>query len=128
MNSHPCLPGVPLDPPVSPPDFTDDPRQRRTTVRAKMPQRFRDETLWPEFRALDAERVAQRDGLADEVIRRSIHKDFSDAAEVAGRLVEPGAEDRAQTCEGGRDRTLDDGVGAWRRSDDGGTAERIADR
>lgn len=65
-------------------------RQRHTTVRARMSKRFCHETFWPEYLALDHELIAQLDALAKEVIRRSIHEDSSEAAEVAGLIAAPG--------------------------------------
>ncbi len=58
-------------------------RQRRTTVMVKVPKRFVDETLWPEFVQLDASLEAYLTEVTDRVIAETIHGDSSEAAEVA---------------------------------------------
>jgi tRNA nucleotidyltransferase (CCA-adding enzyme) len=57
--------------------------QRRTTVMVKVPQRFVDETLWPEFQQIDAALQAYLDEVTDRIIAETIHRDSSEAAEVA---------------------------------------------
>ena len=59
-------------------------RQRRTTVRAKVPRRFLDETLWPTF--LEASRLLQThlDEVAARIIRQAVASDASEVEERAG--------------------------------------------
>ena len=56
--------------------------QRRTTVMARVPRRFVDETLWPEFERLSATLRAFLDDITERVIRESVFDDDSDAEEV----------------------------------------------
>jgi hypothetical protein len=55
------------------------PRQKRTTVMAKVPERFVEETLWPEFRELDNTLRTYLDEITDRVIREGIYSDTSEA-------------------------------------------------
>jgi len=61
-------------------------RQRHTTVMARVSKRFVDETLWPEFRELDATLRSYLDGMTDRVIREGINQDDSEA-EVRQELL-----------------------------------------
>jgi len=54
-------------------------RQRHTTVMARVPASFVDETLWPEFKELDKTLRAYLDDITSRVIRESIYADSSDA-------------------------------------------------
>lgn len=58
--------------------------QRRTTVMVRVPHRFVNETLWPEFEKLSATLRAFLDDITDRVIRESVFADDSEAEEVAG--------------------------------------------
>lgn len=64
------------------------PRQRHTTVMVRVPERFLDETLWPEFEQLDQTLRAYLSDVTSRVIADAIHADDSEAAEVgeAARL------------------------------------------
>ena len=53
--------------------------QRRATVMARMPKRFVDETLWPEFNHLNAELGQYLNAVSDRVIKAAIFSDDSDA-------------------------------------------------
>lgn len=53
--------------------------QRHTTVMARVPQRFVDETLWPEFQQLNAELNRYLEAATDRVIKAAIFADDSDA-------------------------------------------------
>jgi hypothetical protein len=53
--------------------------QRRTTVMARVPKRFVDETLWPEYKQLNSELVRYLDAVTDRVIKAAIFPDDSDA-------------------------------------------------
>jgi hypothetical protein len=59
------------------------PRQRYTTVMARVPKRFVDETLWPEFRELDRTLRRYLDEVTNRVVSEGIHADSSDAEVVA---------------------------------------------
>ena len=62
-------------------------RQRRTTVMARAPRRFVDETLWPEFTELDRTLRAYLDEATERIIATAVHGDRSEAtvtAEPAG--------------------------------------------
>jgi hypothetical protein len=58
------------------------PRQRRTTVMAKVPKRFVDETLWPEFEQLSATLRAHLQDVTDRIVAEVIHGDSSEAGEI----------------------------------------------
>jgi len=54
------------------------PRQRRTTVMARMPQSFADTTLWPEYLQLASTLRRHLDEVTDRVIARAISPDTAD--------------------------------------------------
>lgn len=56
--------------------------QRRTTVMVRVPQRFVDETLWPEFVELAKTLETYLSEVTDRVICQVLHTDTSDVAEV----------------------------------------------
>jgi len=62
--------------------------QRYTTVMARVPQRFVDETLWPEYLELNEVLCAYLEETTERVIRQGVHEDSSEA-EVMKSL--PGA-------------------------------------
>lgn len=53
-------------------------RQRYTTVMARVPQRFLDETLWPEFQELNKVLTGYLTEVTDRVIGEGITADTSD--------------------------------------------------
>ena len=59
------------------------PRQRSTTVMARIPRRFLDETLWPEFQELNTTLVSYLDEVTTRVVSQGVHADSSEAAVVA---------------------------------------------
>jgi hypothetical protein len=59
------------------------PGQRYTTVMVKVPKRFVDETLWPEFQQLSATLTGYLDEVTERVVRQAVHQDSSEATEVA---------------------------------------------
>ena len=63
------------------------PGQRYTTVMVKVPKRFVDETLWPEFEQLSATLRGYLEEVTDRVVRESLHADSSEAAETAAPQV-----------------------------------------
>lgn len=58
------------------------PRQRRTTVMARLPRRFADETLWPEFLELSAELRRHLAEVTERIIARAISPHTGDEDEV----------------------------------------------
>lgn len=54
-------------------------RQRRTTVMARMPKRFLDDTLWPEFVELNSTLQTYLAQVTDRVVAEVLHGDSSDA-------------------------------------------------
>lgn len=54
-------------------------RQRYKTVMAKIPKSFVDETLWPEFEALNKTLREYLDEVTNKIICETIHSDSSDA-------------------------------------------------
>ncbi len=53
-------------------------RQRHTTVVARIPQEFLDETLWPEFLELDKKLTAYLDEVTDRIVKEAICDDDSE--------------------------------------------------
>ena len=49
----------------------------------KVPKRFVDETLWPEFEQINAAMQTYLDEVTDRIVAETIHGDSSEAAEVA---------------------------------------------
>src|SRR5688500_4903812 len=54
-------------------------RQRHTTVMLKVPRTFVDQTLWPEFQALDRELRSYLASVTERVIREGLHGDIAEA-------------------------------------------------
>lgn len=54
-------------------------RQRHTTVMAKIPKSFVDETLWPEFEELNKTLKEYLEEITNKVISESIYSDSSEA-------------------------------------------------
>ncbi len=52
--------------------------QRRTSIMLKVPRRFVDETLWPEFQELSAALRGYLEIVTTRVIAKAIHEDVSD--------------------------------------------------
>jgi len=55
------------------------PRQRYTTVMAKVSKRFVDETLWPEYQAFASNLRSYLDEMTERVVAEVIHADTSEA-------------------------------------------------
>jgi hypothetical protein len=62
------------------------PRQRHTTVMVRAPRRFVEQVLWREFTDLDADLQAYLHEVTQTLIRKAVHSDASDAAEIAEAL------------------------------------------
>ncbi len=58
-------------------------KQRRQTVMVRVSERFVEETLWPEFTAIEATMRDHLDEVTRRVIAESIHGDCSEASVVA---------------------------------------------
>jgi len=67
-------------------------RQRYTTVMAKVPKGFVDETLWPEFQELNDTLRRYLDDVTDRVVSEGIYADSSEAEVVSDAQKQlPGA-------------------------------------
>ena len=55
------------------------PRQRHTTVMARISRKFLDETLWPQFLELDKSLTSYLNDMTDRVIKQAINSDSSEA-------------------------------------------------
>jgi hypothetical protein len=64
-------------------------RQKRTTVMLRVPRGFLDQVLWPEFVELDKILRRYLHDITLRLIRDHVHKDTSDAEEVASALPPP---------------------------------------
>ena len=62
-------------------------RQRRTTLMARVPQRFLDETLWPEFLEMHKTLNSYLERVTSQVIAEAVHDDASEP-EVVQPLLE----------------------------------------
>ena len=58
------------------------PRQRRTTVMLSVPERFINDTLWPEFRELNQVLVDYLSEVTERIIREEVFAQTSEAQEV----------------------------------------------
>ena len=56
--------------------------QRYTTVMVQVPERFVDETLWPEFQNINAELTAYLQEVTDRIVKQVLHEDSSEAVVV----------------------------------------------
>ncbi|RJF89830.1 hypothetical protein D3874_25065 [Oleomonas cavernae] len=61
-------------------------RQRLTTVMLRVPKRFLDQVLWPEFQELNAALMQYLNDVTIRVIKDSVHRDVSEAAETPQAL------------------------------------------
>jgi hypothetical protein len=62
-------------------------RQRYTTVMARVPKRFLDETLWPEFVELNRNLGKYLDEVTERVIAESLNRDNSDVEIRSGEAL-----------------------------------------
>lgn len=63
--------------------------QRYTTVMARVPKRFVDETLWPEFQQINSELNNYLNAITDRVIKGAIFSDDSEAETRAAPAALP---------------------------------------
>ena len=69
--------------------------QRYTTVMVKVSKKFVDQELWPQFTQLDETLRKYLDEVTERVIGQVVHKDSSEATEVAApRQLAPGDSER----------------------------------
>src|ERR1700751_4434133 len=61
-------------------------RQRLTTVMLRVPKGFIDQVLWPEFQELNAALTHYLNDVTTRVIQDEVHRDTSEAAEMAPGL------------------------------------------
>lgn len=59
------------------------PRQRNTTVMARLPKRFVNETLWPEFEQISSLLRAHLEEVTQRLVSEVLHEDSSDPVELA---------------------------------------------
>ncbi len=57
-------------------------RQRHTTVMARIPKHFVDETLWPEFQKINEELMEYLEEVTNRVVGKVLHEDSSEAEVV----------------------------------------------
>ena len=57
-------------------------RQRYTTVMVRVPERFVDETLWPEFQKIKDELNAYLEEVTNRIVKKVLHEDSSDTIVV----------------------------------------------
>lgn len=62
-------------------------RQRATTVMLRVPKKFVDQVLWPEFRELDAELARFLDEVTTRLIREEVHRDTSEAPDGSKHIT-----------------------------------------
>lgn len=62
-------------------------RQRHTTVMARVPKRFLDETLWPEFNELNSTLQQYMEEITTRVISECVNKDASDVEIRPGQAL-----------------------------------------
>lgn len=61
-------------------------RQRLTTVMLRVPKRFVDQVLWPEFQELNAALMQYLNDVTTRIIREEVHGDTSEARETPHAL------------------------------------------
>lgn len=61
--------------------------QRRTTIMLRVPKRFLDTTLWPEYRELSAALQSHLDAVTQRLIAKAVHEDASEGEEAPLRLA-----------------------------------------
>ena len=62
-------------------------RQRATTVMLRVPKKFVDQVLWPEFRELNAELARYLDEVTTRLIREEVHRDTSEAQDASKHIT-----------------------------------------
>lgn len=62
-------------------------RQRATTVMLRVPKKFVDQVLLPEFRELNAELARYLDEVTTRMIREEVHRDTSEAPDASKHIT-----------------------------------------
>ena len=62
-------------------------RQRATTVMLRVPKKFVDQVLWPEFRELNTELTRYLDDVTTRLIREEVHRDTSEAPDGSKHIT-----------------------------------------
>lgn len=62
------------------------PRQHRSSIMLRIPDKFLNQILWPEFRDMDRTLRAYLEEITQKVIREEVYGDTSEAPEVAKAL------------------------------------------
>lgn len=62
-------------------------RQRATTVMLRVPKKFVDQVLWPEYRELSSELARYLDEVTTRLIREEVHRDTSEAPDVSKHIT-----------------------------------------
>ena len=62
-------------------------RQRATTVMLRVPKKFVDQVLLPEFRELNAELARYLDEVTTRLIREEVHRDTSEAPDAEKHIT-----------------------------------------
>ena len=62
-------------------------RQRATTVMLRVPKKFVDQVLWPEFRELNSELARYLDEVTTRLIREEVHRDTSEAPDASKQIT-----------------------------------------
>jgi len=62
-------------------------RQRATTVMVRVPKKFVDQVLWPEYRELSSELARYLDEVTTRLIREEVHRDTSEAPDVSKHIT-----------------------------------------
>jgi hypothetical protein len=62
-------------------------RQRATTVMLRVPKKFVDQVLWPEFRELNAELARYLNEVTTRLIREEVHRDTSEAPDAGKHIT-----------------------------------------
>lgn len=75
-------------------------RQRRTTVMAKLPRRFVDEALWPEFQEISETLRTYLSDVTERVVRHVFHPDSSEAEVIEKPEQLPVSTDEAEPAPG----------------------------
>jgi len=62
-------------------------RQRATTIMLRVPKKFVDQVLWPEFRELNTELTRYLDDVTTRLIREEVHRDTSEAPDGSKHIT-----------------------------------------
>jgi hypothetical protein len=62
-------------------------RQRATTVMLRVPKKFVDQVLWPEYRELSSELARYLDEVTTRLIREEVHRDTSEAPDAGKQIT-----------------------------------------